>query len=84
MLLARQVLEDGDRVIGIELADAFRHGRGRQFFEDFLADGIVDLGQRREVEIVPHQLDEAGEQLRIERLNQVTDIGLVQVADQVA
>ena len=84
LLVLRQILQDGDRIVGIELAHAFGDGLGRQLFEDFLADGIVDLGQRREVEVVPHEPDQAGAQLRLERLDQVADIGLVQVADQLA
>ena len=50
--------------------------------EDFFADRVVDFGQRREVEVLPHQFDEARPQLRIERLDQVADVGLVQVADE--
>ncbi len=54
----------------------FGDGLGRQLLEDFLADRVVDLGQRGEVEVVPHQLDQARAQLRIERLDQIADIGL--------
>ena len=71
-----------DRVVGIELAHALGDGLRRQLLEDFLADGVVDLGQRREVEVAPHQLDQARAQFRVERLDHGADIGLVQVADQ--
>ena len=84
LLLFRQVLQDGDGVVGIELAHAFGDGLGRQLFEDFLADGVVDLGQRREVEVGAHQLDQARAQFRIERLDQRADVGLMQVADELA
>ena len=84
LLVLRQILEDGHRIVGIELAHAFGHGFGRQLFEDFLAHGVVDLGQRRKIEVVPHQLDQAGTQLRVERLDQIADVGLVQIADQFA
>src|SRR4029077_12781362 len=84
LLVLRQVLEDGHRIIGIELAHAFGHGLGRQLFEDFLADGVIDLGQRGKIEVVPHQLDELGAQIRVERLDQIADVGLVQVAYQLA
>ena len=77
-----QVLEDVGGVVGIEVADAFGDGLRRQLFEDFLADRVVDLGERREVELAAHQLDEARAQLRIERLDQVAGVGLVQVADE--
>ena len=84
LILLRQVLEDGDGVVGIELAHALGDGLGRQLFEDLLADGVVDLGQRGEVEIRAHQLDQARAQIRIERLDDVAGVGLVQVADELA
>ena len=82
LLLLRQVFEDGDCIVGIEIAHAFGDGFGRQFVEDFLADRIVDFGERREVEVRAHQLDQPRSQLRVERLDQIADIGLVQVADE--
>ena len=84
LILLRQVLQDGDGVVGIELAHALGDGFRRQLFEDFLADGVVDLGQRREVEIRAHQRDQARAQFRIERLDDGAGIGLVQLADQLA
>ena len=53
LLVLRQVLEDDDGVVGIELAHAFGHGLGRQLLEDLLADRVVDLGQRGEIEVRP-------------------------------
>ena len=84
LLVLRQIREDRHRIIGIELAHPLGHGLGRQLLEDFLADGVVDLGQRREIEIVPHQLDQAGAQFRVERLDQIADVGLVQIAHKLA
>ena len=51
-------------------------------FEDLAADGVVDLGQRHPVEIVAHEADELVALVRIERLQHVAEIGLVQVADE--
>ena len=82
LLLLRQVFEDVRRVVGIEVADALGDGLGRQLFEDLLADGILDLGERGEVELAAEQLDEARAQVGIERLDQVAGVGLVQFADQ--
>ena len=84
LLVLRQVLEDDDGVVGIELAHPFGHGLGRQLLEDLLADRIVDLGQGGKIEVVPHELDQPRSQLRIERLDQIADIGLMQIADQLA
>ena len=82
LLLRGQVFEDVGRVVGIEIADALGDGLGGHLFEDFLADRVVDLGQRGEVELAAHQLDKARPQLGIERLDQVAGVGLVQLADQ--
>ncbi len=82
LVLLGQVLEDVDRVVGIEIAHAFGDGAGLQLFEDLLAHRVVDFGQRREVEILAHQLDELRPQIRVERLDQVAGIGFVQLADQ--
>ncbi len=82
LVLLRQVLQQGDRVVRVELADAGGHRAGRQKFEDFITHRVVDFGQDREVEIRAHQGDEARAQLGIERLDQVAGIGLVQLADQ--
>ena len=82
LLLLRQVFENVGGVVGIELAHALGDGLGRQLLEDFLADRVVDLGQRGEVELAAHQLDEARAQFRIERLDQVAGVGLVQFAGQ--
>jgi hypothetical protein len=48
------------------------------------ADGIFDLGQRREIEVASHQLDQLGTQLRLERLDQIANVGLVQIAEEFA
>ena len=57
---------------------------GGKLFEDLLADGVVDLGQRREVEIRAHQLDQARTQFRIERLDDRAGVRLMQIADELA
>ena len=82
LLLLRQVLEDVGGVVGIEIAHALGDGLGRHLFEDFLADRVVDLGERGEVELAAQQFDEARAQVGIERLDQVAGVGLVQLADQ--
>src|SRR5215813_11367135 len=84
LLVLRQVRQDGHRIVGFELAHAFGHRLGRQLFENLFADGVVDLGQRRKIEVVAHQLDQLGTQLRLERLDQIADVSLVQIADEFA
>ena len=84
LLVLRQVFEDVDGVVGIELAHALGDRFGRQLVENFLAHRIVDLDERREVEIGAHQLDQAGTFILIERFDQVAEIGFMQVADETA
>ena len=81
LVLLVEVFEHLDRIVGFELADALGDGLRRQFLEDFLADGLVDFGQRREVEIARRSARPGGAVVGIERLDQVAEIGLVQVAD---
>ena len=84
LLVLRQIREDGHGIVGIELAHAFGHRPGRQFCEDLFTDGIFDLGQRREIEVLSHQPDQRGTQLRLERLDQIADVSLVQIAQEFA
>ncbi len=70
------------RVVGIEIADALGDDLGGNLVENFLANRVVDLGQRGEVELAPQQLDKARPELALERLDQVAGVGLVQLADQ--
>ena len=81
-VLLVEVGDDLDRVVGIELADDLGDLLVRDRFEDFAADGVVDLGQRHPVEVVAHEADELVALLRIERLQHVAEIGFVQIADE--
>ena len=84
LLFLRQVFENVDGVVGIELAHALGDGLGRKLVEDLLAHRVVDFGERGKVEILAHQFDELGPQFGIERLDQIAGIGFVQVADETA
>ena len=91
-LLCRQLLEHFDlfflgqvfknvgRVIGIEVANALGDGFRLQLFENFFADGVIDLGQRREVEFAAQQFDKARPRVGIERFDQIAGVGFVQLA----
>jgi hypothetical protein len=82
LLFLRQVLQNCDGVVGFELADAFRHRLRRQLIKNFVAHRIVDLGERREVEVDAEQRDKPWPLLRLKRLDQRAHIGSMQVADQ--
>ena len=55
-----------------------------QFLEDLLADRVVDLGQRREVEVAAEELDELRPRLRLQGLDEVAEVGFVQLFDEKA
>ena len=57
-LVVRQILQDRHRVVGIELAHAYGDGGGGELFENFLAYGIVDFGERGEIEVPAEQRDQ--------------------------
>ena len=84
LLVFGQVFQNRDRIVGIELAHAFGNRLGRKFLENFFANRIVNFSERGEVEIMPHQLDQTRAQLRIERFDEIAEIGFVQIADQFA
>lgn len=53
----------------------------RQFLEDFLANGVIDLVQGREVEVGAGQLDQADAVIRLQRADQIAEIGLVKLGN---
>ena len=83
LVLLVEALEQFDGVVGLQLANAFRDGLGFQLFEDLLADGVVNLVERGEVEIGAGQFDqpdavvggECGDQVAQVRLMQFRDLG---------
>ena len=76
--------EQFDRVVGFQFANALRDRLRLEFLEDFLADGIVDLVQRREVEIGAGQFDQRDAVVGLERRDQIAKIGLVQFRHHLA
>ena len=77
LVLFVEALEQFDGVVGFQFANALRDRLRLEFLEDFLADGVVDLVQRREVEIGAGQLDELDPVLGFEAADQIAEIGLV-------
>ena len=84
LVLLVEALEQFDGVVGFQFANAFRDRLRFEFLEDFLADGVVDLVQRREVEIRAGQFDQADAVVGLERLDQIAEIGLMQFGDDFA
>ncbi len=81
LVLLVEALEQFDGVVGFQFANALRDRLGFEFLEDFLADGVVDFVQRREVEIRPGQLDQADAVVGFERRDQIAEIGLMEFRD---
>ena len=81
LVLLVEALEQFDGVVGFQFAHALGDRLGFEFLEDFLADGIVDLVQRREVEIGARQFHQADAVVGLERRDQIAEIGLVQFRD---
>jgi len=80
LLFLRQILENRYRVVGFQVAHAFRHLSRRHFVEDFIAHRVVDLGERAEIEVDAEQFDQAWALLGIERFQQRALVGFVQIA----
>ena len=76
-----EVFQDVDGVVGIEFLHRLGDLRVGQIVDDLEADRLVDLGQRREVEILAQKLDQRATLLGQQRLEQVAEFGLVQVVD---
>ena len=83
LVLLVEAFEQFDGVVGFQFADALRDRLRLEFFEDLLADGIVDLVERREVEIGAGDLDEVDAVLGLKRRDQVAEVGLMQFGDDV-
>ena len=77
-----EIFEDADGIVAFEFADAFGDGLVGQLREDLLADVVVHFGQRGEIELRAHHLDELRAQLRFERDEKQAEIGFVQASGQ--
>ena len=77
-------LEQFDGVVGFQFANTLRDRLRLEFLEDFLADGIIDFVERREVEIGSRQFHKADTVVGIERPDQVAEVGFMEFADDLA
>ena len=82
LFFLRKVLENGYRIIGLDLADALRHRLRRQLFEDLLADRIVDFCKSCEIEVDAQQFDQPWPLLGFEGLDERAHVGLMQTTHQ--
>ena len=84
LVLLVEAFEQFDRVVGFQFANALRDRLRFEFLEDFLADGIVDLVERREVEIGAGQFDQRDAVVGFEGRDQIAEIGLVKFRHHLA
>ena len=84
LVLLIEAFEQFDGVVGFQFANALGDRLRFEFLEDFLADGIVDLVQRREVEIGAGQFDQRDAVVGFEGRDQIAEIGLVKFRHHLA
>ena len=84
LVLFVEAFEQFDSVVGFQFANAFGNRLRLEFLKDFLADGVIDLVQRREVEIRAGQFNQVDAVGGLKRTDQVAEIGLVQFRDDFA
>ena len=73
-----------DGFVGIELLQRLGHLLGRHLLEHLVAHRLVELGQRRGLEVVAKHGDEDAALLRTQQLDQIGEVGLVQRQRQLA
>ena len=76
-------LQNGYGVVALQIAHALDERLDRKFLQNILAGRFADLGERGEIEVRTHQLDQLGPRFVIEQLQQRADIGFVQRAYEV-
>ena len=82
LVLVVEAFENRDRVVRFEVAHAFGDGGGFKLLEDFLADRIVDLCQRGEVEIRAEQFDQAWPMIGVEGFEKIAHFRFVKILDE--
>jgi hypothetical protein len=73
-----EILEDVDGIVGIEFADRCCDLCVRHLLDDLEANGLVDLGQSRQVEIGAEQPDQSEALFRLDRFEEVAELRFVQ------
>ena len=84
LLVLVEVLEQIDGFVGIELLQRLCHLLGRHVLQHLIAHPLVELGQRRGLEVVAEHGDEDAARLRTQQLDQVGEVGFMQRQRQLA
>jgi len=77
LFLGLQRLQNGDGVVALQLAHAFRERLDRQLLQNIFAGGLADLGERGEIEVGAHQLDQPRPRFVTQQLQQRAKVGFV-------
>ena len=78
LLFLVEVLDDIDRFVGIELLKRLRHLFGGHHFEHLVAHRLVELRQRRGIEVGPERGDQRAALFGAEQLDEIGEVGRVQ------
>ena len=78
LVLFVETFQQFDGVVGFQFANALRDRLRFEFLEDFLADGVVDFVERREIEIRAGQFHQLDAVVGFERRDQIAEIGLME------
>ena len=84
LLFFVEVLDEIDGIVGIELLQGLGHLLGGHRLEHLVAHRLVELGQRRGLEVVAQHGDEDAALLGTQQLDQVGKVGFMQRQRQLA
>ncbi len=84
LLFLVEILEQINRLVGIELLEGLGHLLGGHLLEHLVAHRLVELGQRRGVEVLAECGDERPALLGPEQFDQIGEVGLMQRQRQLA
>ncbi len=82
LFLPVEILEQHERVVGLEFRHAIGDRPGRQFLENLITNIGIDFGERGEVEVAAHEFDQLRARIAGQILDKGRKIGLVQIARQ--
>ena len=78
LVLLVETFQQFDGVVGFQFANALGDRLRFEFLKDFLADGVVDFVERREIEIRAGEFHQRDTVVGLERRDQIAEIGLME------
>ena len=84
LVLLVQVLDEVDRLVGIELLERLGDRLVRHLLEHLVAHAFVELGERRGIEVAAERGDEGLALIGAQQLDEVGEVCFVQIEREVA